>query len=58
MAKLEQAAAEAKNSRVTELETKIQAGEQRLSAGIVMLRKSMVQNFVCLEFNRDLLEML
>jgi len=58
VAKMEKKILETKLLKIHELEDRIQAYENRMIASIDVLRKSMIQNFVCLEFNRDLLDLI
>lgn len=54
VAKLEKKLAEQKLLKLTELEDRVLAFEARLEAALAMLRKSMITNAFCLEFNKDL----
>jgi hypothetical protein len=44
--------------KVPALEDRICQLEKVVMKGVDMLRKSMIQNFVCLEFNKDLADLL
>lgn len=57
VAKLDKKILEKKLKKIDELEFKLKAYEERLVLGMDMLKKSMIQNFVCLEFNKDLLDL-
>lgn len=54
VAKLEKKIAEQKLLKMKELEDRIVAFETRFNKGIEILRKSMITNAFCLEFNKDL----
>lgn len=56
--KLEKKILEQRLTKIPEMESKIRVFETKMLAGLDMLRKSMIQNFVCLEFNRDLLDLI
>lgn len=52
--KIEKKILQQRLEKIPELEQRIDQFDGRLLHGIVMLRKSMIQNIVCLEFNKDL----
>ena len=49
--------AEEKLTKIDELSQRVLAFEVQLRSGVNMLKASMIQNFACLEFNRDLLDL-
>jgi len=56
--KLEKKILEQRLAKIPELQAKIHSFEEKTLQGLEMLRKSMIQNFVCLEFNKDLLDLM
>ena len=56
VAKLEMKMAEQKLLKLKEMEDRVISFEEKLNQSLAMLRKSMITNAFCLEFNKDLFD--